>query len=54
MIVPDFTISKYGSSCNHLFFGLFLSSFLVLSLFLGIPFCLEDAHENEEKTKKLE
>ena len=27
-IVPDFTISVYGSSCNSLIFGLILTSFL--------------------------
>ena len=37
LIVPDFTISVYGSSCN--FFCLILSSFLSIS----IPSSLRDA-----------
>ena len=41
---PNFTISVYGSPCNFLSFCLMLSSFL-LSLFLGIPSCLWDAHK---------
>ena len=30
LLVPDFTISVYGSSCNSLFFGAILASFLSL------------------------
>ena len=37
--VPDFTISVYGSSCNSLFFGLILSSYLSISIS-----CLTDAN----------
>ena len=32
LIVPDFTISVYSSSCNYLFFGLILAPFLSPSL----------------------
>ena len=41
LTVPDFTILVYGSSCKHIFFGLFLA--LLLSLFIhphlqnGVP-----------------
>ena len=47
LIVPDFTISKYGSSCNSFFFGLILSSFLSLPL-LGIPSCLGDVRKKTQ------
>ena len=39
LIVPDFTISVCGSSCNSLFFGLILFSYLIIYLFLGLPSC---------------
>ena len=32
ILVPDFTISVYGSSCNYLFFTLIDSSFLSLPI----------------------
>ena len=53
LIVPDFTISKYGSSCNSFFFGLILSSFLSLPL-LGIPSCLGDVIKQKENTMERE
>ena len=33
LIVPDFTISVYGSSCNYFLFGLILPSLLSLSIY---------------------
>ena len=33
LIVPDFTISVYGSSCNYLFFCLILASLLSFSIY---------------------
>ena len=41
LIVPDFTISVYGSSCNYL--SLVSLSLLLCFLFLCIPSCLGDA-----------
>ena len=41
MIVPDFTISVCGSSCNFLFFGTdSFSRLFLLCVFLGIQSCL--------------
>ena len=33
LIVPDFDTSVYSSSCNFLFFGLFIAHWLSLSIY---------------------
>ena len=53
LLFPDFTISVYSSSCNVLFFGLILSSFLSLSISLH-PICLRDAITYKGKEKERE
>ena len=37
LVIPDFTISVYGSSCTYLFFGLILTPLLFLSIYLHPP-----------------
>ena len=47
---PGFYTSAYGSSCNCIFVGLTLSSFL-LCRFFGIPSCLGDAGNRKRKQR---
>ena len=37
LIVPDFIISLYSSSCNYHILDLMLAPWLFLSIFFGIP-----------------
>ena len=59
LIVPDFTISAYGSSCKDLVCGLILSSFLSFSIYvmashpgLGMQINRTRKQRSEKKTKK--
>ena len=52
LIVPDFTIYVYGSSCNYLFALLILSPFLSLSIYIGLPKAGRDAKKYIERESK--
>ena len=54
MIVPDFTISVLGSSCNFLFFGTdSFSRLFLLCVFLGIQSCLGKLVERKSKGVRM-
>ena len=59
-IVPDFTIFVYDSSCNSLFFGLILSSFLSLCIpwhsvqHWGVPVSRKRKKRSKNDTEKRE
>ena len=54
LLVPDFTISVYGSSCNSLFFGVILASFLSLSMYLLAPPKLDGMSRNRYSRERKE
>ena len=61
LIIPYFTISMYGSSCNFPIIGLILSSFLSIVLFLfasysslEMPLNRKRKQRSENATKKRE